>query len=72
MHPDAIEFAETGHWWREPHDLPVRLLNVLHAGLEGVKLIELIASVQHSFLFWSSLARRAVADLLVSVPLESQ
>ena len=65
---DAVEFVEVGHWWREPRDLPVKLLSMIHVvRLECVKSIEFMASVQRSFLSWSSLDSRAVTDLLESV-----
>jgi len=49
---EAMEFAETGHWWNERPHLPVSLLMVLHAlRLECEKSMELTASF-HRFCYF--------------------
>ena len=49
---EAMEFAETWHWWKERPDLPVSLLMVLHAlRLECEKSMEFTASCHRSCFF---------------------
>ena len=57
--------AETGQWWRECLDLPVRLLTILYAFLlECEKSMFWTASNQRVLRFLSNVVRRVVASLL--------
>ena len=52
---EAMEFAETGHWWKERTDMPVSLLMVLHSlRQECEKSMELTASSHRSCFFCPS------------------
>ena len=65
----GMEFAETGHWWKECPDLQVRLLMILHAfRLEYDKSLELTASSHRSCFFCPSRDSRDEADLSATVP----
>jgi len=65
---EAMEFAETGHWWKDRPDLPVSLLMVLHAmRLECEKSMEFTAS-SHRSCFCPSRDSRDEAALSESVP----
>ena len=60
---------ETGQYQGEPHDLPVRLFNVLHAfRLECEKSMLRTAWDHRSFRFLSSLVSKPVAAKLQSPP----
>ena len=70
---EAMEFAETGHRREERPNLPVSLLNVLHAlQLECEKSVELTASSHHSCFFCCSRASRDEAALSEAVPTEAR
>jgi len=65
---EPMEFAETGHWWKERPYLPVSLLMVLHAlRLECEKSMEFTAS-SHRSCFCLSRDSRDEAGLSESVP----
>ena len=69
---DAIASAETGQWQGECHDLPVRLFKIRHAfRLECEKSMLRTALDHQSLCFLSSLASRAVAAKLESLPEET-
>jgi len=64
-----MEFAETGHWWKERPDLPVSLLMVLHAlRLECEMSIYFTASSHRSCFFCPSRDSRDEAALSESDP----
>jgi len=66
---EAMEFAETGHWWKERPDLPVSLLMVLHAlRLECEKSMEFTASSHRSCFLCPSRDSRDETALSESVP----
>ena len=69
MSCEAMEFAETGNWWKERPDLPVSLLIVLHAlRLECEKSMEFTAFSHRSCFFCPNRNSRDEAALSESVP----
>ena len=66
---EAMEFAETGHWWKKYLDLAVSLLIVLHAlRLECEKSMEFTASSNRTCFFCPSWDSGDEEPLSESVP----